>query len=117
MRCACIDIGTNTTRLLVAECTPDGLRQIAVARAFVPLGPGGSGAARPAATAAALTAAVAGQLELARRHGAERIRVVGTAALRAHSGPEALCGLVRDHAGVDVEIIAPEEEARLAFLG
>lgn len=117
MRCACIDIGTNTTRLLVAECTPAGMRQIAVARAFVPLGPAGHEPARPAVIAAALAAAVTGQLDAAHRHGAEHVRVVGTAALRAFADPAVLCRLVHDRAGVDIEILPPEEEARLAFVG
>ena len=38
MRCACIDIGTNTTRLLVAEEGPGGLRVLAQERAFTQLG-------------------------------------------------------------------------------
>jgi len=113
IRCACIDIGTNTTRLLVAERTEAGLRQVAVARAFVPL----TGGEDPASTAAALGAAVSGQLDAAREHGAERVRVVGTAALRAAADPDVLCRIVREHAGTAVEVVSPQEEARLAFLG
>ncbi|MDP9400336.1 MAG: hypothetical protein M3P39_05200, partial [Actinomycetota bacterium] len=38
MRCACIDIGTNTTRLLVAEPGPDGRpREVLARRAFARL--------------------------------------------------------------------------------
>jgi exopolyphosphatase/guanosine-5'-triphosphate,3'-diphosphate pyrophosphatase len=98
----------------VAERTSAGLRQIAVARAFVPLVVGGEPST---AAAAALAAVVAGQLDAAREHGAEHVRVVGTAALRAAADPDALCRMVRDHAGVTVEIVSPKEEARLAFLG
>ena len=39
MRCACIDIGSNTTRLLVAEPARDGrLREVRAERAFTRLG-------------------------------------------------------------------------------
>jgi len=117
MRRACVDIGTNTTRLLVADRVPGGLRTVAVARAFVPLG-AGTLASRPAAdTRAALVAAVTAHLATAREHGARSIRVVGTAALRTDGDADGLCAALREAAGTDVEILPPREEARLAFLG
>ena len=48
MRCACVDIGTNTTRLLVAE--PDGaggLREVAALRHFLRVRPRPGGALEP----------------------------------------------------------------------
>ena len=38
MRCACIDIGSNTTRLLVAEPGPGGLTEVVQLRAFTRIG-------------------------------------------------------------------------------
>src|SRR3954451_5093121 len=35
--CACIDIGSNTTRLLVAEAGPGGLREVLAQRCFTRL--------------------------------------------------------------------------------
>ena len=37
MRCACVDIGSNTTRLLVAEPGEDGLRRVVEQRVFLRL--------------------------------------------------------------------------------
>ena len=37
---ACIDVGSNTTRLLVAELRGGGLRELATQRAFTRLGKG-----------------------------------------------------------------------------
>ena len=117
LRCACVDIGTNTTRLLVADRTPDGLRTVVVARAFVPLGTAALAPPTVAATTAALCAAVRGHLDIARRHDVDVVRVVGTAALRSADDPDALCAAIRAAAATDVEILTPREEARLAFRG
>ena len=43
MRCACVDIGTNTTRLLVAERSGDGLREVVSVRRFARLKPAPDG--------------------------------------------------------------------------
>lgn len=112
-----MDIGTNTTRLLVADRTPGGLRTVVVARAFVSLGTQALAAGAVAGTTATLCAAVAGHLAIARRHDVDVIRVVGTAALRAADDPDALCAAIRAAAGTEVEILTPREEARLAFRG
>jgi hypothetical protein len=77
-RCACVDIGSNTTRLLVAEIVDGRLREIAAQRAFTRLGsPRGDGAI-PAAKIAEVAGAVAEQVRLAREAGSDRIRVVAT---------------------------------------
>jgi len=47
MNCACVDIGTNTTRLLVAERDGGRLREVVAVRRFLPLVPE-TGIARPA---------------------------------------------------------------------
>ncbi|MEA2307436.1 MAG: exopolyphosphatase / guanosine-5-triphosphate,3-diphosphate pyrophosphatase [Solirubrobacteraceae bacterium] len=121
VRCACIDIGSNTTRLLVAEADPHrpgALREVTVVRAFTRLGAGRSpdGAIDPAKIE--LTAAtVAEQAAAARAAGADRLRCVATAAIRAApNGPE-LCRAVAAAAGLDVRVLTGEEEAALAFRG
>ena len=117
MRCACVDIGTNTTRLLVAE--PDGeggLRELARMRHFLRLRPRPGGALEPE-TIAQVADAVAAQARIARGHGACRVRVVATAAIRAASNGDALCAAVRAASGSEVVVLTGEQEARLAFAG
>src|SRR5829696_10062570 len=120
MRCACIDIGSNTTRLLVAEPGTGGhaLRDVAADRAFTRLGAGRApdGTILPARIAL-VAEVVAAQVAQAREAGARRLRTVATAAVRGAPNQEALCAAVQARAGVPVEVIGPEEEARLAFAG
>jgi len=115
MRCACIDIGSNTTRLLVAE--PDGpvLRELVGYRAFTRLGMHEQ--AIPAAKVVEVAGEVATQAELARDAGAERIEVVATAAIRHAANRDELCAAIETASGVGIRVLSEEEEARLAFLG
>jgi exopolyphosphatase/guanosine-5'-triphosphate,3'-diphosphate pyrophosphatase len=118
VRCACIDIGTNTTRLLVADAVEGALEPVAERRAFTQLaracapdGQLGPGALR------ALAGIVAEQAVAARAHGAVALRVVATAALRRAANGAAACAALSEAAGVEVELLGAEEEARLAFAG
>jgi exopolyphosphatase/guanosine-5'-triphosphate,3'-diphosphate pyrophosphatase len=107
---ACVDIGTNTTRLLVAEVERGRLTEVLAQRAFTRIG---IAAEIPPAKIAEVARAVTEQVELARIAGAERVRVVATAAIRAAvNRDEFLAGV-----GVPVEILDGADEARLAFLG
>ncbi len=116
MRCACIDIGSNTTRLLVAEHGPDGLREVGALRTFLRLAPGSDGRL-PAETVATLTATVAEQVALAGRYGADEVHAVATAAIRGLADGPALCAALAATAGVEVRVLSGEEEAHLAFAG
>ena len=118
MRRACIDIGSNTTRLLVAECRGDTLLEIHQERAFTRIGsgllPDGTIAG---AKIAEVVDVVAAQLQSARELGAVDVRAVGTAAIRrAANGPE-LVKAIGDACGIEVSVLAGDEEARLAFVG
>ena len=118
MRLACIDIGSNTTRLLVAEPDGDRLRPIQGWRAFTRPGDGWTaGGALPAAVVAALAAEVAHQTRIADAAGAERIRVVATAVVRDAANRQELLDAIAAACGAEVEVLSHEREARLAFLG
>jgi exopolyphosphatase / guanosine-5'-triphosphate,3'-diphosphate pyrophosphatase len=116
MRCACVDIGTNTTRLLVAERTADGLREVVAVRHFARLKatPGGE---IPRATIARLAELVAEHVALAREHGADNVRAVATAAIRHAPNRDELCRAVRTATGIEVDVLSGDEEAALAFAG
>ena len=118
MRCACIDIGSNTSRLLVADVRPEGLAPVLERRAFTRIGAdlAAAGALSEAKLEEVATVAAA-QAALAARAGAARVRTVATAAIRAAANASALCDRLRERAGLEMEVIAPDAEARLAFLG
>jgi exopolyphosphatase / guanosine-5'-triphosphate,3'-diphosphate pyrophosphatase len=116
MACACVDIGSNTTRLLVAERDGEALREVVAVRHFLRIVPGSDGAIAQE-TVAELAAIVAAHVQLARDHGAGHVRAVATAAIRAASNRRELCMAVQRAAGVEVEVLSDEEEAALAFAG
>ena len=118
MLCGCIDIGTNTTRVLVAEPRPQGLREILQRRSFTRLGRGlAPGGTIPAARIAETASVVAEQHALAEQAGASSIRAVATAVIRRAANRDEFCAAIRAHGGLEVCVLDGEEEARLAFLG
>jgi exopolyphosphatase / guanosine-5'-triphosphate,3'-diphosphate pyrophosphatase len=116
MNCACVDIGTNTTRLLVAERDGGRLREVVAVRRFLRLVPD-EGGAISAEAVAELAGIVAAHARVARQHGAGAVQVVGTAAIRAASNREELCAAVHSACGIHVEVLTGEQEAQLAFTG
>ena len=118
MRLGCIDIGSNTTRLLVAERESGSLTWIHQERSFTRLGQelfehGTIGAAKIAEVAEV----VRDQRDIASRLGAARIEVVATEALRSATNRDELVAAIRDATGLTVEILSAAAEARLAFVG
>ena len=118
-RIAVIDQGTHSCRLLVVERGTDGaIHERAEDMIITKLGQGvdATGALDPGALAR--TETVLGRYcRRARALGAARIRVAATSAVRDASNRDAFVAMVLRHAGVEPEVIAGEEEARLAFLG
>ncbi|MGH2877254.1 MAG: hypothetical protein ACRDLV_13465 [Solirubrobacteraceae bacterium] len=118
MRAACIDIGSNTIRLLVAELKDDRLRGVHQERAFTRLGRSvAETGAIPAQKLAEAAAVVVAQVAMARRHGADPVRAVATAAIRDAANGAELVAEIERLTGVAVRVLSGEEEARLAFVG
>ena len=118
MACACIDVGSNTTRLLVADTVEGRLRELMSQRAFTRLGRGlHKRRAIPEEKIAETAAVVAKQAGLARDMGAGEVVVVATAAIREAENRGELARAVEEAAGLAMDILSADEEARLSFLG
>jgi exopolyphosphatase/guanosine-5'-triphosphate,3'-diphosphate pyrophosphatase len=118
MLCAAIDIGSNTTRVLVAEPVDGQLKKVMEQRAYTRISKAvdRNGAILPAKIEE-VGELVATQVRLARELGAVEIRAVATAAVReASNGPE-VASAIAAAAGVEVDILSGEEEGRLSFIG
>jgi len=118
MVCGCIDIGSNTTRVLVADAADGELRELLQRRAFTRIGAGMKpGEEIPRAKIEEVADVVASHRELAERAGADPVRTVATAAIRCAANREEFAEIVSERGGTEVCILEPEDEARLAFLG
>jgi exopolyphosphatase/guanosine-5'-triphosphate,3'-diphosphate pyrophosphatase len=120
MNLATIDIGTNTTLLLVAKvpptAAPGATVEVLDERAEITrLGRGiGRQGELDAAAIERTLAALREFAALANRHGA-RIAVVGTEALRRAANAAAFLGPAAEILGTEVEVIDGEREAALTF--
>jgi exopolyphosphatase/guanosine-5'-triphosphate,3'-diphosphate pyrophosphatase len=114
---ACIDIGSNTTRLLVAEPSHGRLRELMTQRAFTSLGKATSKGRIPEDKIEETAEVVATQARLARELGAEDIAVVATAAVRSAKNRDEFGAAIEAESGLTVRVLSGHEEARLAFLG
>jgi exopolyphosphatase / guanosine-5'-triphosphate,3'-diphosphate pyrophosphatase len=116
--CGCIDIGSNTTRVLVAEAQGGELRELLQRRAFTRIGKGlKAGGEIPRAKIEEVGDVVASHRQLAEQVGASPIRTVATAAIRSAANRDEFVEVVSERGGVEVSILDGEEEARLAFVG
>ena len=116
--CGCIDIGSNTTRVLVAEASNGRLRELLQRRVFTRIGKGlKPGAEIPRAKMEEVADVVAAHRRLAEQVGADPLRTVATAAIRGAANRDEFAAVVSERGGVDVTILDGEEEARLAFIG
>ncbi len=118
MLCAAIDIGSNTTRLLVAEPVDGQLKKVMEQRAYTRINKAIRDSGEiPAEKASEVAEVVATQVRLARELGAETIRAVATAAVREASNGKSVAAAIDEKSGVPVEILSEEEEGRLSFIG
>jgi exopolyphosphatase / guanosine-5'-triphosphate,3'-diphosphate pyrophosphatase len=117
-RAAVLDVGTNTVRLLVADCADGALTPVLDRTNMSRLGLG----ARPDGTLAAESIArtAEGAIDLvrvARDAGATTVLMVGTAAVRDAPNRAALLEPIERETGIACRVIDGETEASLTFLG
>jgi exopolyphosphatase / guanosine-5'-triphosphate,3'-diphosphate pyrophosphatase len=118
MRVGVVDIGTNSTRLLVAEVEGDALTELDRRTTVTRLGERLEASGRLSdAAMARVSEALAGYREALDELGAERVVAVATSAMRdASNGPQFRDQIERRF-GLDARTISGDEEARLTFLG
>jgi len=117
-RVAAIDCGTNSIRLLIADVTDAGLRDVTRRMQIVRLGQGVDRTGRFADDALARTfAALEGYAAAIEEAGAERVRMVATSATRDASNRDVFVDGVRARLGVDPDVVSGDEEAQLSFTG
>lgn len=118
MRVAAVDIGTNSTRLLVAEGAPDGLRWLERRVVVTGLGKGVDATGRLDGEAIGRTVGVLAAYGTALRNaGAERVLAVATSATRDAANRDEFLDAAEGVLGVRPEVISGDDEARLSFRG
>jgi exopolyphosphatase/guanosine-5'-triphosphate,3'-diphosphate pyrophosphatase len=118
MLCAAIDIGSNTTRVLVAEPQKGRLRKVMEQRAYTRIGNASQHDGRiDAEKVTEVADVVATQVRLAEEVGAEAVKIVATAAIREAANRAEIVAEIERSAGRRVEVLSEEEEGRLAFIG
>jgi exopolyphosphatase/guanosine-5'-triphosphate,3'-diphosphate pyrophosphatase len=118
MVCAAIDIGSNTTRVLVAEPQEGQLRKVMEQRAYTRIDKASKqkGKIVPEKIAE-LADVVATQVRLAEEMEAKAIRIVATAAIREAKNTDDVVAEISRVSGMPVDVLSEQDEGRLAFLG
>ena len=115
---AALDLGTNNCRLLIATPAAGGFRVVEAYSRIVRLGEGltKSGQLSEAAMERAL-AALKVSAEKIRRRRVAKLRAIATQACRMAANGEAFIDRVAEETGLRLQIIPPQEEARLSVQG
>jgi exopolyphosphatase/guanosine-5'-triphosphate,3'-diphosphate pyrophosphatase len=117
-RVAVIDIGTNSTRLLVAEVEAGQMVELERRTMVTRLGEGVDASGRLSQEAMDRVAeAIAGYREIIDRLEANRVVAVATSAMRDAENGTAFRRFLEQRFGIDARTISGDEEARLTFLG
>jgi exopolyphosphatase/guanosine-5'-triphosphate,3'-diphosphate pyrophosphatase len=118
LRLAAVDVGSNSVRLVVAQALPaGGYRVLDEERENTRLATNLAATGELDQGAMEATLTTLGRFrQIIEGHGPHRLRVIGTSAVRDAKNGAEFCQRVRDEVGLPIEIISPQEEARLAFL-
>jgi exopolyphosphatase/guanosine-5'-triphosphate,3'-diphosphate pyrophosphatase len=117
-RVGVVDLGTNSTRLLVADVEDGAVRELDRRLAITRLGEGVDERRLLLPTAVARVRNVLAEYRRAlEANGAERTLAVATSAVRDAENGEAFLGEVEWSYGFDSRLLSGEDEARLTFRG
>jgi exopolyphosphatase/guanosine-5'-triphosphate,3'-diphosphate pyrophosphatase len=115
---AAVDLGTNSTRVLVGRSTGDGLEILDRRNTITRLGQdvGASGRLAPEAIARTLDC-LRDYREILDRHRVERVRVAATSASRDAANRDEFFDAVEALIGTRPELLSGDDEGRLSFAG
>ena len=118
MRVAVIDIGTNSTRLLVADIDGGRVRELERRSTVTRLGRGVDTSGQLAAEAIEdVCATVAEYIEIYEALHPERVAALATSAVRDAENGGAFIAELRERFAMNARVLDGEEEARLTYLG
>lgn len=116
-RVAAIDIGTVTTRLLIADVSPAGVEEVVRRTDITHLGEGLMGTGALSETAMGrVEAAIARYAVELEEHGVETARAIATSAARDASNAAEFTRMLGEY-GLAPDVVPGRIEARLAFTG
>ena len=115
---ACIDIGTNTFRLLIADVNESGLKELYSERIATRLGTGLSN--NNLLSNAAMAHGIAALIRFRKALSGFKVDMVtaaGTSALREAKNSDVFLKETKEKTGFDIKIISEKEEALTTSLG
>jgi exopolyphosphatase / guanosine-5'-triphosphate,3'-diphosphate pyrophosphatase len=117
-RVAAVDQGTNSTRLLVADVSAEGVTEVQRLLTITRLGDGVDSTGRLSdASIGRVMSTLDGYADAANQEGAEVVLLTATSAVRdASNGPEFLADVERRY-GFTTRVLTGEDEARMTFRG
>ncbi len=118
MQVAIIDLGTNTFNLLIAELSHQSFKKIFGTRIAVKLGEGGinSGFIADAPFQRGVDAMIEYK-KIINSHSVHTISAFATSAIRSARNGQLFIEAVKQHTGVEVEMISGDREAELIYYG
>ena len=118
LRVAVVDMGTNSTRLLVADVAEGSVVEVERRSTVTRLGRGVDTSGQLAAEAIEeVCAAVASYISLYEKLDVERVSAIATSAVRDAENSSMFLAELRERFALDARIVDGAEEARLTYLG
>src|SRR4051812_24539264 len=115
---AVVDLGTNSTRLLVAEVESGRVRELERRSVVTRLGEGVDARGRLGdAAMERVFDTLAEYRRLIDEHGADPVVAVATSAVRDSANGQEFRVVLSERFGIDAQILSGDQEARLTFLG
>jgi exopolyphosphatase / guanosine-5'-triphosphate,3'-diphosphate pyrophosphatase len=118
LRVGVVDMGTNSTRLLVADVVDGRVRELERRSTVTRLGRGVDTSGQLATEAIEdVCAVVGGYIEMYERLNAERVSAIATSAVRDAENSAVFLAELRERFALDATILDGAEESRLTYLG